>query len=159
MFSYLLQTDILLSGKSSLISALLNLLNLKSGTISIDSLNISKVPRQSLRERLNTLPQEAIVFDGTVRENLSLGAEASDQRMIEVLTKLQLWAQFQDGAGLDEQVSEDTLSHGQRQLLCMARAILKAGKIVVMDESTSRYAFVICFLDLISQFAFSEGIS
>ena len=122
-------------------SAILNLLHIKSGSITVDNVSISEISRDTLRCRLNTLPQEGVILDGTIRDSLNSDGHVSDDRMIECLSKLNLWKIFEQQEGLDSNVSEETLSHGQRQLFCFARAILRPGKIVLMDESTSRYVW------------------
>ncbi|KAK5989321.1 ABC multidrug transporter B [Cladobotryum mycophilum] len=125
------------SGKSSLISTLLRMLEVDSGTMTIDGIDISTLPRQEIRSRLNTLPQEPFFLEGSVRENLDPAESASDERMVEVLRNVGLWEQFESNDGLDGDMDEEMLSHGQRQLFCLARAVIKPGKILIMDEATS----------------------
>ncbi|KJZ74702.1 hypothetical protein HIM_05819 [Hirsutella minnesotensis 3608] len=125
------------SGKSSLISALLRMLDVESGSISIDGIDISTIPRQEVRGRLNTVPQDPFFLHGSVRLNVDPLESADDERIIEVLRTLNLWEVFEQHDGLDGDVSDDKLSHGQRQLFCLARALIKPSSIVVMDEATS----------------------
>ncbi|KAF3941853.1 hypothetical protein ABW19_dt0205581 [Dactylella cylindrospora] len=132
------------SGKSSMIATLFRLLEVRSGSISIDGVDITDVPINTLRGRLNVLSQEPFFLAGTVRENLSYARlseedELSDEELLEVLARVGLkdkvlaW----DG-GLDAEFDpEGSLSHGERQLFCLARAMLKIGNIVVLDEFTS----------------------
>lgn len=128
-----------LSGKSSLVSTLLRMLELEAGTISIDSINISTIPRQEVRRRLNTLPQEPFFLQGSVRDNIDPLHMASDDRIVTVLRTVYLWQVFEAHGGLDADMSEELLSHGQRQLFCLGRAIVKPGSVFIMDEATSRY--------------------
>ncbi|OBT74156.1 hypothetical protein VF21_06257 [Pseudogymnoascus sp. 05NY08] len=125
------------SGKSSLISTILRMLEIGSGSITIDDVDISKIPRQEVRSRLNTLSQETFFLHGSVRENVDPLETASDERVIEVLRAVNMWGYFESRDGLDGDVEEEKLSHGQRQLFCLARAIIKPGKILIIDEATS----------------------
>ncbi|XP_044717675.1 ABC transporter domain-containing protein [Hirsutella rhossiliensis] len=125
------------SGKSSLVAALLRMLEIESGTITIDGIDISTIPRQAVRGRMNTVPQDPFFLHGNVRLNVDPLESVEDERIIEVLRTLNLWHIFEEHEGLDGEVSEETLSHGQRQLFCLARAMVKPGRIVVMDEATS----------------------
>ncbi|KAF3480026.1 ABC transporter [Arthroderma uncinatum] len=125
------------SGKSSLVSCLLRMLEMDSGTISIDGVDISTIPRQEVRRRLNTLPQEPFFLYGSVRENVDPLQLATDEAIIEALRAVGMWEFLETRGGLDEELSDDKLSHGQRQLFCLARAVVKRGNIVIMDEATS----------------------
>ncbi|PHH89568.1 hypothetical protein CDD83_5759 [Cordyceps sp. RAO-2017] len=126
------------SGKSSLVAALLRMLEIESGSISVDGVDISTIPRQEVRRRLNTVPQDPFFLHGSVRENVDPLGIADDERIIDVLRSLNLWDVFEKQEdGIDGEVTQDTLSHGQRQLFCLARSMIKPGRIVVMDEATS----------------------
>ncbi|RDA85904.1 hypothetical protein CP532_2703 [Ophiocordyceps camponoti-leonardi (nom. inval.)] len=125
------------SGKSSLVAATLRMLEVESGSISIDGIDISTIPRQEVRSRLNTVPQDPFFLHGSVRQNVDPLEMADDERIKEVLRTLNLWSIFDNEEGLDGEVTQETLSHGQRQLFCLARSMIKAGKVVVMDEATS----------------------
>ncbi len=129
------QQDI--SGKSSLISAVLRTLEIDSGMITIDGIDISTIPRQEVRRRLNTLPQEPFFLHGSVRENIDPLQTSNDDRIIEVLRTVRMWDFFESRGGLDSGVNEENLSHGQKQLFCLARAMVKKGSILIMDEATS----------------------
>lgn len=130
---------VLSSGKSSLLLTILRMLELGEGSITIDGHDISKVPREDLRKRLNTLPQEPFFLHGSVRENIDPLQISTDERIVETLRSVQLWEMLESRGGLDAMMSEDALSHGQRQLFCLARAIARPGNIVIIDEATSRY--------------------
>ena len=125
------------SGKSSLLLTLLHLFNLTSGTITIDSCDASLIPRATLRHRITTIPQDAFFLPGSVRYNLDPYARRPDDIIIAALQRVGLWVLIETGAGLDTLVSEWPLSHGQKQLLCLAQAIVSQSSIVLLDEATS----------------------
>ncbi|KAK2776790.1 ABC multidrug transporter [Colletotrichum kahawae] len=127
------------SGKSSLLLALLRLLPLSSGSIHIDGLSLDTVPLLELRSALIAITQDQFVLPGTVRQNIDPFATASDERITSTLTRLGLWDAIQENGGLDAEFVEEALSHGQRQLFFLARAVLRreVGKIVLLDEATS----------------------
>jgi len=97
------------------------------------------VSRSLVRSRLNTIPQEAFFLHGSIRLNANPEGNASDATIIEALKEVNLWSHIESKGGLDEEMSDDMLSHGQQQLFCLARALCKSGKIIIMDEATSRF--------------------
>lgn len=105
-----------------------------------DPSNSGTVSRGEVRKRLNAIPQEPFFLPGSLRDNIDPLKCAQDERIISILTRLGLWnASFRNNAGgLDQSLDLDTLSHGQRQLLCFARAVIRPGRIVIMDEVTAR---------------------
>lgn len=113
------------------------MLETDSGSIVVDGIDISTIPRQLLRERLNTIPQEPFFLHGSVRENLDPVSGSEDLRLQEALRSVGLWETFEAQGGLDSDLSEDQLSHGQRQLFCLARAVVKGSRLVILDEATS----------------------
>ncbi|RDW80787.1 p-loop containing nucleoside triphosphate hydrolase-12 [Coleophoma crateriformis] len=125
------------SGKSSTIATLLRLIDLRCGSIIVDGVDISTVVRQELRSKLITLPQEPFYYHATIRENLDIRKEFSDKELLEVLDAVEMREVIDKKGGLDAMANEDLLSHGQSQLLCLARAILRPNKILILDEATS----------------------
>lgn len=122
------------SGKSSLVSALLRMLELQSGSTYVDDIDISTIPRQTIRARFNSLPRDPFFLQGTVRENLDPLGVAIDERLVQALQSVRLWDFCESRGGLDEDMNEATLSHGQRQLFCLVRAVINPSSILIMDE-------------------------
>lgn len=122
-------------------STLLRMLEMDSGSVVVDGVDISTIPRDAVRGRLNTLPQEPFFLHGSVRLNLDplgLAGDGDDAPLVAALKAVTLWPVIEERGGLDAELDEEILSHGQRQLFCLARAMCKPGCILLLDEATSR---------------------
>lgn len=129
------------AGKSTIVNLISRFYDIDSGEILIDGHNIQDVTIHSLRNQMGIMMQESFIFSGTIMENIRYGRlDATDEEIIEVAKKVRAHdfiSSFKDGYYTEVNESGSSLSEGQKQLIAMARTLLKDPKILILDEATS----------------------
>lgn len=127
------------SGKTTLINLLMRFYDVDSGTISIDDVEIDNVTRHSLRKNFGMVLQETWLKNATVRENIAIGdPDATDEQIIAAAKEAHSWEFIRRmPKGLDTIVTDDSMSQGQKQLLCITRVMLALPPMLILDEATS----------------------
>ena len=133
------------SGKTTLINLIPRLYDIESGMIQLNGLDITSITQENLRDLIGFVPQKAVLFSGTIRENMKYGdVNASDETIWEALRIAQaadFVSELEDG--LDSKVEQGggNFSGGQRQRLAIARALVKKADVYVFDDSFSALDF------------------
>ncbi len=128
------------SGKTTLFQALFRFVEVEKGAIFIGGKNIAGIPLNTLRSTIAVIPQDPVLFVGTLRSNLDFFQKHSDENVWQVLERVHMAAfvrQLPNGLNAAILESGSNLSQGQRQLVCLARALLEKSRIIIVDEATA----------------------
>jgi ABC-type multidrug transport system fused ATPase/permease subunit len=133
------------SGKSSLVNMIPRLYEATTGEVIVYGINVKDYPIKSLREKIGIVPQKAILFKGSIRENMHLGKrDATDEEIMDAINMAQaadIVAQKEDGLDFIIEQGGKNLSGGQRQRFTIARALVKKPEILILDDSASALDF------------------
>jgi len=132
------------SGKSSVINLIPRFFDATEGQVLVNDVDVKKYKLHDLRTKIGFVPQQSVLFSGTIRDNLRFGRQdATDEEMIEALKVAQAWGFVEDKDGLDTQVSQGgkNFSGGQKQRLSIARALVRKPNVYVFDDSFSALDF------------------
>ena len=144
------------SGKSTLMNMIIGFLKPASGTLSIDGTSITELDLAKYRHNISVVPQNSILFSGTIRENITYGLDKYTEEDLARVLEIANINEFLDDLpnGIDTQIGEHggRLSGGQKQRITIARALIRDPKILILDEATSA-------LDNISEFHVQKAIS
>lgn len=128
------------SGKSSLVSLIAHFYDASGGTVYVDGADVKALDTNQLRSRIGFVQQKAVLFKGTVRDNMkNARKDATDEEIITALKDAQIYDTIAEKGGLDFEIEQagGNLSGGQKQRLCVARALVRRPEILILDDSSS----------------------
>lgn len=125
------------AGKSTIINSILRILEPASGKILIDGKDTTRYRLQDLRAAITVIEQDPTLLNGTIRENLDPAGKYSEEEIRQIAKECYLEDIIKSKGGLDAKISNESLSVGESQLLCICRAFLKKSKIILIDEATA----------------------
>lgn len=144
------------SGKSTIMNMIIGFLKATEGRLSIDGKPMEELNLSAYRHFISVVPQNSILFTGTIRENITYGLKKVDPQVFDKVIELSNIREFADKLpkGLDTVIGEhgDKLSGGQKQRICIARALIRDPRILILDEATSA-------LDNISEYQVQKAIN
>lgn len=143
------------SGKTTIINLIIGLLSPSSGEILVDGINLKDIPKKDYRKHISVVPQNSILFLGTIRDNITYGLPHITEEQLNKAVEESAISEFLPSLtnGLDTMVGEhgDKLSGGQKQRISIARALIRNPKILILDEATSS-------LDNLSEYHIQKAI-
>jgi ABC-type multidrug transport system fused ATPase/permease subunit len=130
------------SGKTTILNTIIGIAELVEGDILIDGKKINEIPLKSLRREITVIDQEPVLINSTFRQNLDVFNQYQDDELIKIAKECSILDIIDRRGGLHGKVSNDTLSAGEKQLICICRALLKNSKIILIDEATANIDIV-----------------
>lgn len=150
------------SGKTSLVHLIPHFYDVSSGSVAVDGVDTRAYPTEVLRDRVGIVMQRAVLFSGTIRENLLIGKkDATDEELYAALRAAQAEDVARDKGGLDARVEQNgrNFSGGQRQRLAIARALVRKPDILILDDSSSALDYMTDARLRAAVSEFSEGMT